>query len=213
MRFKGRSLENIRAAVLLASSRPYALCVGTMEGRKNNLGLAMVWQAIQSKIGLRIPRLVFAGQRGWANEEFFSLISRTAKLNGLISLIEGPSDEELAFLYKNCLFTVYPSYYEGWGLPIGESLWFGRPVIASKTSAMPEVGGDAVDYVDPYDLEALEAAVIKMLDPVYRSQRAAAAQAMPKRTWREVAEDIRGILEAKLEGRDNRDLPRDPTNR
>ncbi len=162
---------------------------------------------------MRIPRLVFAGQRGWANEEFFSLISRTAKLNGLISLIEGPSDEELAFLYKNCLFTVYPSYYEGWGLPIGESLWFGRPVIASKTSAMPEVGGDAVDYVDPYDLEALEAAVIKMLDPVYRSQRAAAAQAMPKRTWREVAEDIRGILEAKLEGRDNRDLPRDPTNR
>jgi len=56
-------------------------------------------------------------------------------------LVENPSDEELAYLYKNSLFTVFPSYYEGWGLPIGESLWFGKPVVASNTSSMREVGG------------------------------------------------------------------------
>ena len=198
-KFKGPALEKIHTSVLSASHRPYVLCVGTIEGRKNNWGLATTWASIGGKYGLRTPKLLFAGRRGWSNDDFFKFIDSTGNINGSIGLVENPSDEELAYLYKNSLFTVFPSYYEGWGLPIGESLWFGKPVVASNTSSMREVGGDVVDYVDPYDLEALEAAIIRMLDPDYRSKRTAAVQSMHKRTWVEVAKDIRAALETKLD--------------
>ena len=79
----------------------------------------------------------------------------------MIAVAETPSDAELAFLYRNCRFTVFPSLYEGWGLPIGESLWFGKLCIASKTSSMPEVGGDLVDYVDPKDADSLQQAILR----------------------------------------------------
>ena len=59
------------------------------------------------------------------------------------------SDEELAWMYKNCAFSIYPSFYEGWGLPIAESAFYGAPCLASSTSSMPEVAGSAVDYFNP----------------------------------------------------------------
>ena len=61
------------------------------------------------------------------------------------------TDVELALLYRKCLLTMFPSLAEGWGLPVGESLAYGKICIASRAGAIPEVGGELVDYVDPYD--------------------------------------------------------------
>jgi hypothetical protein len=86
--------------------------------------------------------------RGWRVEEFDAI---QAADPALAQVIEAPSDAELAALYLGCLFTVYPSYYEGWGLPVGESVWFGKYCVAANSSALPEVCGDLIDYADPHD--------------------------------------------------------------
>jgi glycosyltransferase involved in cell wall biosynthesis len=186
-----RSLD---VKVLHAARLPYVLCVGTREIRKNNWGLAQVWHSLQQKHGYKLPRLVFAGNKGWQNEEFERLLLRTNNLDDYIALVDSPSDAELAYLYQNCLFSVLPSFYEGWGLPIGESAWFGRPIIASCTSSMPEVAGDFADYIDPFRLETLEAAIEKMLDEDYREKRAAGLKNMPMRGWSQYADDIWSLL-------------------
>jgi glycosyltransferase involved in cell wall biosynthesis len=61
----------------------------------------------------------------------------------------------MSWLYQNCLMTVYPSLYEGWGLPIGESLHFGKLCLASDTSSMPEIAGGLIDYFSPYNADQL----------------------------------------------------------
>ena len=70
-----------------------------------------------------------------------------------------PSDAELASLYRDCLFTLYPSFYEGWGLPVTESLCFGKTVAASNRGSIPEAGGEFCAYFDPDDLNDAERVV------------------------------------------------------
>ena len=182
--------EQISTPVLQAARLPYVLCVGTREIRKNNLGLARVWESLRQKHDLKLPRLIFAGRQGWMNEEFDRFLQRTGNANGGIVMVESPSDDEVAYLYKNCLFSVFPSFCEGWGLPIGESLWYGRPAITSNCSAMPEVAGEYADYADPYDLESLRTAVERMLDPAYRQARVEAIAGMKKRNWKHFSDDL-----------------------
>ena len=182
--------EQVSTRVLSVARLPYVLCVGTREIRKNNLTLAKVWQQLESKYGASLPRLVFAGRQGWMNEEFDRFLLRTENVNDSILIAESPSDDELAYLYKNSLFSLFPSFCEGWGLPIGESLWFDRPVIASNLSSMPDVAGDLVDYIDPYDSASIEAAVERLLDPAYRQQRTDQIHAAPKRRWSDFADDL-----------------------
>ena len=106
--------EQISTPVLQAARLPYVLCVGTREIRKNNLGLARVWESLRQKHDLKLPRLIFAGRQGWMNEEFDRFLQRTGNANGSIVMVESPSDDEVAYLYKNCLFSVFPSFCEGW---------------------------------------------------------------------------------------------------
>ena len=70
-------------------------------------------------------------------------------IDGRIRHIPAASDAELAALYRGCLFTVFPSFYEGWGLPVSESLSFGKPCIVSNATSLPEAGGSLARYFDP----------------------------------------------------------------
>ena len=182
--------EKVSTPVLFAARLPYALCVGTTEVRKNNFGLARIWDKLRKKHGPSLPRLIFAGRRGWMNEDFEGYLRRNSELQDFVKLVDSPSDEELAFLYRNCLFTLFPSFCEGWGLPIGESLWFGRPAITSNLSSMPEVAGDFADYADPYDAASLEAAIERMLDAGYRQRRVERIAAMNKRLWTDFSDEL-----------------------
>ena len=97
------------------------------------------------------PRLVVAGQRGWLSAETVARLTCTPSLRGVVSFVEGPTDGELAWLYRNCAFTVYPALYEGWGLPVSESLDFGKMCITSNRSSLPEAGEGLTDLLDPFD--------------------------------------------------------------
>ncbi len=178
-----------RIRVLLR--RPYVLCVGTMEARKNMWGLAQAWDRLRGQEDIELPRLVFAGNPGWLNDDFRHMMESTGHLNGWVETVFSPSDEELDFLYRNCLFTAMPSFLEGWGLPVGESLSYGKTAVVSDTSSLPEVGGDMVAYFDPHSIASITATVYRMLaEEGYREGLEARIAQARLRSWEDVAQDL-----------------------
>lgn len=170
---------------------PYVLVVGTLEVRKNLWQIAIVWDRLRQNAGRPLPKLVFAGGYGWLNNDFDKLMQATGQLGGWAEIIPAPSDNILAFLYRNCLFTITASFYEGWGLPIGESLAYGKTAVVSETSAMPEVGGDMVEYCDPHSLDSIEAACLRLIDdPDHRIRLEEKIALRHLRSWNDVAHDM-----------------------
>ncbi|MGL4962453.1 MAG: glycosyltransferase family 4 protein [Inquilinus sp.] len=185
----------VGSATRAIAETPFVLCVGTIEVRKNAYALVQVWDRLRSELGRQLPCLVLAGQRGWRTEELFELLARTDNLGSTVMVAETPTDAELAFLYRHCLFTVFPSVYEGWGLPIGESLWFGKHCIASNTSSMPQVGGDLADYVDPHDPDDLYQTVVKAIrQRDYVRARERRIRDAAQRRWSETARDVHSAV-------------------
>ncbi|SHF53602.1 Glycosyltransferase involved in cell wall bisynthesis [Kaistia soli DSM 19436] len=187
--------EEVHARTLNASRFPFVLCVGTIESRKNVYALARVWMEIHKRLGFGAPRLILAGKSGSQKEDFDDLMRGSGCCDGMIAIVERPSDADLAYLYKSCLFSVCVSVYEGWGLPIGESLWFGKTVVSSFTSSMPEVGGDMVAYVDPHDPQDMLDGILRMIsDEPYRASFEQRIRRDRLRTWDMVADDIMTAL-------------------
>ncbi|MCQ8277943.1 glycosyltransferase family 4 protein [Acetobacteraceae bacterium KSS8] len=140
--------------LLRLGRRPYVLCVGTIEARKNHLLLFRAWRRLMDEMGPeRVPDLVFAGKVGWLVNDLMNQIENSRNLDGKLHVIQGLDDASLRALYDNCLFTVFPSFYEGWGLPVSESLAAGAPCICSNTTSLPEAGGTLARYFDPFDLD------------------------------------------------------------
>jgi glycosyltransferase involved in cell wall biosynthesis len=128
----------------------YALIVSTIEARKNHALLFRVWRRLLDDMSATsVPTLVFAGRVGWLTSDLMEQLRNCDFLGGKIIHIESPTDEELEALYAGCLFTLFPSFYEGWGLPVTESHAFGRPSIISNTTSLPEAGGSLARYIDP----------------------------------------------------------------
>lgn len=130
----------------------FVLCVGTIEIRKNHHLLFDVWEHFLDTLPIEdIPRLVIAGSIGWLNTETLCRLRYTPGFDKVVSFVESPTDSELAWLYRHCLFTVYPALYEGWGYPITESLDLGKVVVTSSVSSMPEAAKGLGILLDPRD--------------------------------------------------------------
>lgn len=138
-------------APLLAE--PYILFVSTIERRKNHEVLYRAYSRL-AREGVALPRLIFVGMPGWGVDELRADIRLDPAVAGKIEQFHHVGDGDLALLYRHALFTVYPSLYEGWGLPVAESLAFGKYCLCSNAASLPEVGQDWVDYLDPWDLPA-----------------------------------------------------------
>ena len=185
----------IRREILNLSKVPFVLIVGTMESRKNIWRLVQVWQRLITEEGLEMPKLVFAGKPGWYNDDFNQLIHATGNLGGWVQFADRPTDKELAYLYETCVFTAMVSFYEGWGLPIGESLSFGKTAVVADNSSMPEVGGDMVEYCNAHSLKSIHAACRKLIaDPDNRAALEAKIAATKLRTWDDVTGDFVDLL-------------------
>jgi glycosyltransferase involved in cell wall biosynthesis len=162
------TLDPARAARIMSKPTmrddgPFVLFVSTIEGRKNHILAYEVWERLSQARGL-LPRLVCVGRQGRGADEFLVLLESSGALGGRIEVLSNVSDGELEWLYARCLFTIYPSLYEGWGLPITESLARGKLCVASNTSAMPEAGGDLVLYADPHDPNTFFEVISQLLD-------------------------------------------------
>jgi glycosyltransferase involved in cell wall biosynthesis len=143
----------------------YALIVSTIEARKNHLLLFRVWRRLLEELPRDcVPTLVFAGRIGWLVADLMEQIANTDNLGGKLIIIERPSDAELAALYDGCLFTLFPSFYEGWGLPVTESLGFGKPCLIANRTSLPEAGGDLVRSFDPDNLHDAYAVIREVVE-------------------------------------------------
>jgi glycosyltransferase involved in cell wall biosynthesis len=128
----------------------YVLQVGTMEARKNHLLAFRAWRHLQEALPpAQVPHLVFAGRVGWMVNDLVQQIRNSGQLSGKLTLIEDADDATLAALYRGARFTLFPSLYEGWGLPVTESLSFGKVCVASRSTSLPEAGGPFCLYHDP----------------------------------------------------------------
>ena len=135
----------------------FVLCVGTLEPRKNLVRAIQAHGGLPAETQVRHP-LVIAGAKGWEDDQ----ILRDAERAGA-RILTDVSEEELVDLYARCAVFLYPSLYEGFGLPLLEAMSTGAACITSNVSSLPEVGGDAVLYVDPRSVEGIGDALAGLL--------------------------------------------------
>ena len=141
--------------------REFILFVGTIEPRKNLRRLVEAFDQLLRTTSLS-PTLVIAGGQGWLMDDFLSLIKQK-RLDDRVCLTGYLQDEDLCGLYSTCAAFVYPSLYEGFGLPPLEAMACGAPVITSRIPSLMETVGRAARLVDPKDLEDLARAMTEML--------------------------------------------------
>jgi glycosyltransferase involved in cell wall biosynthesis len=180
---------------IISPGERYILCVGTIEIRKNGANLLKAWKKVIEEFGGDTPHLVFAGKLGWHLESFYEVLNSDKLLKSFIRIIDKPTDDAIAKLYRNCMFTIFPSQYEGWGLPIGESLWFGKACISSNVTSMPEVGQDLVCYINPHDVDQIAVAVIDLLsneNKIYEWEEKISSSKL--RIWSDVSKDISKLI-------------------
>jgi glycosyltransferase involved in cell wall biosynthesis len=168
----------------------FMLSVGTVEARKNHLLLYYAYKSLLQQ-GVDLPLLVIVGRKGWLTKDLCYILEHDDDVRGKIVVKETITDAELSWLYKNCLFTIFPSFYEGWGLPIAESLSFGKVTLSSNTSSLTEVGLDMADYFSPFSTDELKLLISTYLDKTKRSSRekSIAVSYKPK-NWKDAATEF-----------------------
>jgi alpha-1,3-rhamnosyl/mannosyltransferase len=174
----------------------FVLATGTLEPRKN---LPRLIQA-HAALGADAPPLLLAGPSGWQLED---ALAGAAERPDAVRQLGYVADSDLAALYRLCTVFAYPSLYEGFGLPVLEAMSAGAPVVTSSVSSLPEVAGDAALLVDPLDVEALSAALGRVLGDaalaarLRSAGRARAASFSWERTARETLALLRQLASTR----------------
>ncbi|HRO49095.1 MAG TPA: glycosyltransferase [Hyphomicrobium sp.] len=134
--------------------RDFVLTVGAVHTRKNYGLLYSVWRRLAEEMKGKCPRLVIVGGVAWNGGETYRALSQDPILADKVHVLDKVDDASLDWLYEKCIFTLYPSLYEGWGLPVGESLSRGKICIATNASSVPEIAPRITDLIDPLDFAA-----------------------------------------------------------
>lgn len=144
----GKEIDEIKNKYSL--TQKFILTVGTLEPRKNVTRLVSAYGKLPKELQAKYD-LAIVGGGGWNNSGIFEIVKKL-KLINKIKFLGFVPDEDLNVLYRSAEIFVYPAIYEGFGLPVLEAMTVGAPVVTSNTSSLPEVGGQAVLYVDPLDI-------------------------------------------------------------
>lgn len=152
--------EEYSSKIAFLKPNHFWLSVGTIEPRKNQKRLATAYARYLALGGDPIP-LVFAGMKGWLMDDFSDYLKKL-KIDSHVILTGYLSDSALMWLYRHCYANLYPSLFEGFGLPVLEGMQMGAPTIASHSSSIPEITGDAAILLDPQDTEAWAQTMLKL---------------------------------------------------
>lgn len=200
---RDESLRRVEDLDLVARTRArynlgerYLLYVGTLQPRKNLVRVVEAFARVISQLDLSDVRLVLAGKKGWSYDALFARVSQL----GLDDRVVFPgyvADEDLPALLSGAIAFVYPSLYEGFGIPVLEAGACGVPVITSNTSSLPEVAGDAAILVDPHDVDAIADAMSRIIaDEALRAELARRGLENVERfSWEKCARETLAVLE------------------
>jgi glycosyltransferase involved in cell wall biosynthesis len=182
-----RDLEGLKKKYGI--EREYLLSVGNLQPRKNLARLIKAYTRLRESVEEFRCQLVLVGRRAWLYKNIFHEAHRS-RYAGDVILTDYVPEADLPGLYSGALAFVYPSIFEGFGLPVLEAMACGAPVITSNSSSLPEVVGDAGLMVDPFDEEALEKAMLRVVEDVHlRAQLSAqSVRQAAKFSWRQTAE-------------------------
>ncbi|HWE60097.1 MAG TPA: glycosyltransferase family 1 protein [Chloroflexota bacterium] len=175
----------------------FFLYIGTLEPRKNLVRLLGAYQRAR-KAGVEWP-LVLAGAKGWLYEEIFAQV-RALNLEEYVRFPGYVLYDDLPLWYNAAGAFVYPSLYEGFGLPIAEAMACGCPVLTARNSSLPEVAGDAAILVDGEDVEALSQGLMQLAgDGTVRASLAVRGRRQAERfTWQRTAAEVMGVYDEVL---------------
>jgi len=141
----------IQPSAIRPIAQPYFVVLGTIESRKNHYLLLHIWRKLIAELGTQAPRLLIIGQRGWECENVIDLLERCPSLQAHVTELASCSDLELVTYLKHAQALLFPSFMEGYGIPLIEALALGTPVIASHLAVFHEIAGSIPDYIDPLD--------------------------------------------------------------
>ena len=177
----------------------YILYVGTIEPRKGVITLLRAYslarQAFPNELSQTFPDLVLVGAFGWGcSIEYEWINSPDAKNTRYLGYV---TDGQLVELYQGALCAVYPSQYEGFGLPVLEAMCFGVPVITTFTSSLPEIGGNSVIYVPPLDEEALAHELLRLVsdETLRRTLSDSARRRSEAFSWEKFGSELSGLID------------------
>lgn len=145
----------------LTTDGPYFLFVGTIQPRKNVKRLLQAFEVVRGKVDKRV-RLVLAGGYGWKSDDVRAAIAES-KFKNDIEVLGYVADSALRALYESAVALVYPSYYEGFGLPVLDAMTYRCPVIVSSGTVMEEIAGDAALLVDSLSVESITFGMLELL--------------------------------------------------
>jgi glycosyltransferase involved in cell wall biosynthesis len=132
-------------------AEPYFVMLSTIEPRKNHLLLLEIWREMVQQLGDRAPRLVVIGRRGWECEQVTNFLDRCPALRGFVTEVAGCGDAQLAAWLAHAQALLFPTFTEGFGLPLLEALTLGVPAIVSELENFREFARDVPEYVSPID--------------------------------------------------------------
>jgi glycosyltransferase involved in cell wall biosynthesis len=185
------AVADLRARELAGDG--FVLAVGTLEPRKNLPRLVEAFRRLPTALQAA-HSLVVVGASGWQMGETLRALQSLGDRARILGYVD---DAELAELYRRCSVFCYPSLGEGFGLPVLEAMAAGAAVVTSNVSSLPEVGGDAVEYADPRDIDSICAALRRVLeDAAHRAELGRRGVARAARfSWTAFADVTLGVLE------------------
>lgn len=177
----------------------FLLSVGTIEPRKNQHRLVKAYKRYLELNGDPMP-LVFAGGKGWLMDDFQKHI-QDLNIESQVIFTDYISDEELIWLYQNCYVNLYPSLFEGFGLPVLEGMQYGAATITSTSTSLPEVAGEAAILLPPEDDEAWAQAILQLAsDPSQRNDLKLKSQKQAQNfNWKQSASTLLSLYSEALE--------------
>lgn len=174
----------------------FLLCVGTIEAKKNHALFYYVYKLASAR-GIELPRLAIVGRRGWHTENIYDMMTRDPEVCDKFVFLHNVSDDELVWLFDHAKFSVLPSFHEGWGIPIAESLNRGLPCACSNTSSMVEIAEGIVEHFSPASPEECLAIIQKLLDPKELEVARTRTQQYQPFTWDASFKQVMAYLEEK----------------
>lgn len=176
--------------------KKFLLFVGSIEPRKNLLFLLMAYNLLSREEKDELP-LILVGFKGWENKEIMQEIEKNQEYIRYLGFV---TDTELAHIYNLATIFIYPSLYEGFGLPPLEAMACGTPVIVSNVASLPEVCGDAALYIEPMDLQDIKDKILTLLgDEKLREKLSKKSKAQAALfSWEKAAQEHFRVIEEYL---------------